>query len=198
MKFIRTMIGARAAVAAVLGGILAASALFPSVASADGGAGCGDPQQEAAQEQSVDQQANQADVTQKQGNGNVNVSPAISLLGGDARTYNAQGNANEADAKVEQSNEVDQAQIALQEQRVKDGHDASKDRKRHEKAERKDGRSSHDGKAGDGGGQSVAQEQSVGTQANEADVTQKQGNGNVNVSPAISLFGGDARTHNAQ
>ena len=51
-------------------------------------------------DQSVDGQSNDADVTQEQGNGNVNVSPAIAV-GGDASTHNEQGNGNTAVAFVD-------------------------------------------------------------------------------------------------
>src|SRR5215510_2071594 len=40
-------------------------------------------------------------------------------------------------------------------------------------------------------------DQSVGEQKNDADVNQAQGSGNVNVSPAIAIFG-DATTWNSQ
>ena len=40
-------------------------------------------------------------------------------------------------------------------------------------------------------------DQTVGEQKNDADVTQKQGNGNVNIAPAIAIFG-DAETTNKQ
>ena len=70
-------------------------------------------------DQTVGEQSNDADVTQAQGNGNVNISPAIALLG-DAETRNDQGNDNEATADVDQSNSVDQSQTAYQWQSVVD------------------------------------------------------------------------------
>ena len=91
-------------------------------------------------DQTVGEQKNDADVTQKQGNWNVNVSPAIGLggegrsascnskceklrgssLGGDAETTNYQGNGNEANANVGQSNSADQSQTSYQRQNVVD------------------------------------------------------------------------------
>jgi hypothetical protein len=66
-------------------------------------------------DQSVGEQKNQADVNQEQGNGNVNVSPAIAIFG-DATTWNAQGNGNVARVDVDQANEVTQSQSATQNQ----------------------------------------------------------------------------------
>ena len=68
-------------------------------------------------DQSVGKQKNDADVTQSQGNGNVNIAPAISV-GGDASTWNAQGNGNTATANVGQSNSADQLQQSSQTQRL--------------------------------------------------------------------------------
>ena len=39
-------------------------------------------------------------------------------------------------------------------------------------------------------------DQTVGEQSNDADLTQKQGNGNLNIAPAVAIFG-DAETTNA-
>src|SRR2546421_643678 len=68
-------------------------------------------------DQTVGKQKNDADVTQAQGNGNVNVSPAISVFG-DASTRNSQGNDNTAIAKVDQSNEATQTQSSSQKQEL--------------------------------------------------------------------------------
>jgi len=130
-------------------------------------------------DQSVGEQKNDADVTQTQGSFNVNVSPAIAILG-DASTKNAQGNGNTAVAGVGQSNEASQSQTVAQAQRLEGG----------------------SGGCCASGGQEATQtseggDQSVGEQRNDADVTQEQGNGNVNISPAIAL-GGDASTRNEQ
>lgn len=123
-------------------------------------------------DQSVGEQKNDADVTQTQGSFNVNVSPAIAILG-DASTKNAQGNDNTAVAGVGQSNEASQSQTVAQAQRLEGG----------------------SGGCCASGGQEATQtseggDQSVGEQRNDADVTQEQGNGNVNVSPAIAVGGG--------
>jgi hypothetical protein len=130
-------------------------------------------------DQSVGEQSNTADVTQKQGSFNVNVSPAIAILG-DASTKNAQGNGNTALAGVSQSNEASQSQTVDQAQRLEGGSSG----------------------CCASGGQDASQsaeggDQSVGEQQNDADVTQEQGNGNINISPAIAI-GGDASTHNEQ
>jgi hypothetical protein len=68
-------------------------------------------------DQSVGEQKNDADVNQYQGNGNVNIAPAIAVFG-DAETTNYQGNGNAAVAWVDQSNSVDQSQAAYQWQDV--------------------------------------------------------------------------------
>jgi hypothetical protein len=130
-------------------------------------------------DQSVGEQTNDADVTQKQGSFNVNVSPAIAILG-DAITKNAQGNGNTAVAGVSQSNDASQSQTAAQAQRLDSG----------------------SGDCCASGSQEASQtteggDQSVGEQTNDAGVTQEQGNGNINISPAIAI-GGDASTQNAQ
>jgi hypothetical protein len=130
-------------------------------------------------DQSVGEQRNTADVTQTQGSFNLNVSPAIAILG-DASTENAQGNGNTAVAGVSQSNEASQSQTVDQAQRLEGdsgGCCASSDQEASQTSE---------------GG-----DQSVGEQKNDADVTQEQGNGNINISPAIAI-GGDASTHNEQ
>jgi hypothetical protein len=66
-------------------------------------------------DQTVGEQKNDADVTQAQGNGNLNIAPAVSILG-DAESTNAQGNGNTATAAVDQSNSVDQSQSSIQTQ----------------------------------------------------------------------------------
>ena len=111
-------------------------------------------------------QSNDSSVTQEQGNGNLNISPAVSLFG-DASTHNSQGNGNTAVAYVDQSNTADQSESAKQHQSSGAGEQSAS-----------------------GGDQSASQ-------SNSSAVEQKQGNGNVNVSPAVSLFG-DASTHNRQ
>ncbi|MGH3132872.1 MAG: hypothetical protein ACRDNY_03870 [Gaiellaceae bacterium] len=151
-------------------------------------------------DQTVGEQRNEADVIQEQGNGNVNVSPAIAIFG-DAETKNAQGNGNTADASVTQSNEANESQTATQWQDLdQEGGDccrptydckASYDCKREKKDECCSGQSQTGKQDADFGDQTVEK------QKNDADVTQSQGNGNHNVSPAIAL-GGDASTRNHQ
>jgi hypothetical protein len=168
----------------------------------------GDGQSQAAEQQSrsgdqtVEKQANDADVSQKQGNGNLDGSPAVSI-GGDASTRNAQGNVNEADAAVVQANEARQSQSSTQWQKLSqkggdcckprygDGkkHDGKKTREHGKRDDRK--RHCCDGKRQAGGQKAVFGDQKVGKQRNEADVGQKQGNRNVNVSPALGLGGHD-------
>ncbi len=114
------------------------------------------------------EQSNESKVTQEQGNGNVNVSPAVAVFG-DASTSNEQGDGNVAIAKTEQSNSSTQTQSADQQQ-VADG--------------------SSCGCASSDPSQSAAGGDQSSEQSNVSKVTQEQGNGNVNVSPAISLFGG--------
>ncbi len=130
-------------------------------------------------DQTVEKQKNDAVVTQEQGNGNLNIAPAIAIFGA-ASTKNAQGNGNTANADVEQGNTMDQSQSGAQSQDL--------------------------GQSGGGccSGQSQTGEQStsfgnqhVGEQSNEADVSQEQGNDNVNIAPAIAVFG-DASTSNHQ
>jgi hypothetical protein len=142
-------------------------------ATAAGGC-CGSAGQEGEQtasggDQSVGEQSNDADVAQEQGNGNVNISPAIAL-GGDASTHNAQGNGNTAIAFVDQANAVDQSQDVSQTQSVASGGGGCC------------GASSQSAEQSVYGG-----DQSVDEQRNDADVTQEQGNGNLNRSPAIAL-----------
>ena len=130
-------------------------------------------------DQSVGEQKNDADVTQKQGNGNLNLAPALGILG-DAETTNAQGNGNTATADVDQSNSVEQSQSSHQEQSlVQSGTGCC------------DGQSQTAEQTVYGGDQSVEK------QKNEADVDQFQGNSNVNVAPAIAVFG-DAETTSYQ
>ena len=71
-------------------------------------------------DQTVDKQRNDAEVTQAQGNGNLNVSPAISIFG-DSSTSNEQGNGNKAVAVVDQSNSASQSQTSDQEQSLTQG-----------------------------------------------------------------------------
>lgn len=135
--------------------------------------------------QSVDRQKNDADVDQYQGNGNINVAPAIAVFG-DAKTTNRQGSANTAVAVVDQKNSVDQSQSSFQKQSLEQSGEACCIRSSH-------GKSRHDccesGPSQAGEQTSSFGDQSVGKQRNDADVTQKQGNGNVNVAPAISVGG---------
>ncbi len=141
-------------------------------------------------DQTVDKQKNDADVNQYQGNGNVNIAPAIAVFG-DAETKNYQGNHNRADADVTQSNSATQSQSATQKQYLsQDGSGCCKPTYGHKS---KGGWGSKD-KCCDGQSQTGEQktsfgEQTVGEQRNDADVTQKQGNGNINVAPAIGLGG---------
>ncbi len=144
----------------------------------DGKTCCGSSSQSATQEaspgdQSVGEQSNDAGVTQRQGNGNVNVSPAIAV-GGDASSWSAQGNGNAASAVVGQSNAVSQSQSVVQGQQGAGGSGAA-------------------GCCGGGGREAVQSveggDQSVGEQSNTADVAQSQGNGNLNISPAIAIGG---------
>jgi hypothetical protein len=130
-------------------------------------------------DQTIGEQKNDADVGQYQGNGNINVAPAVSVFG-DASTRNSQGNGNTAVAVVDQSNSATQSQRTSQTQSL----DQS-------------GGSCCDGQSQAGEQKIGFGDQTIDKQRNEADVTQKQGNGNVNISPAISVFG-DASTWNAQ
>jgi len=130
-------------------------------------------------DQSVGEQTNYADVTQAQGNGNIALSPAIAI-GGDAETTNMQGNDNTATADVDQENDVDQTQSSSQYQSL----DSS-------------GSVCCGGQSQSGEQSTYGGDQSVDEQKNDADVTQKQGNGNVAISPAIAVFG-DASTTNYQ
>ena len=125
------------------------------------------------------QQSNTADVSQKQGNGNVNVSPAIAIFG-DAETKTVQGSGNTATANVDQSNSADQSQSSEQKQSL-----------------------DQEGGSSCCGGQSQTGEQTAyfgdqaAQQSNTADVDQWQGNGNLNIAPAVSVFG-DAETKTIQ
>jgi hypothetical protein len=150
-------------------------------------------------DQSVDKQENDADVTQEQGNGNINISPAVSIFG-DAETRTEQGNGNVAKSDADQKNDVDQSQSSTQKQ------DATQERGGGDCCAPSNGYGKHDGTYDNGccNGQSQTGEQttafgdqSVGKQEDDADVTQKQGNDNVNVSPAIAIFG-DAETTTKQ
>jgi hypothetical protein len=122
-------------------------------------------------DQTVGEQKNDADVTQAQGNGNLNIAPAVSILG-DAESTNAQGNGNTATAAVDQSNSVDQSQSSIQTQSLDQG-----------------GGSCCGGQSQTGEQKTDFGDQTVGEQKNDADVTQKQGNWNGNFAPAIA-FGG--------
>ena len=159
-------------------------------------------------DQTVGKQSNDADVTQAQGNGNVNVSPAIAIFG-DAETTNEQGNDNTATASVDQSNSVDQSQSSTQKQSLEQSGGAcckadecksacspkKEDGERSKSCEPRKhpapkGDSCRDGQSQAGEQRASFGDQVVSKQKNDADVTQKQGNGNVNVSPALVLGGG--------
>jgi hypothetical protein len=124
------------------------------------------------------QQSNDADVDQIQGNGNLNISPAVAIFG-DAETTTVQGSGNEANANVDQSNSADQSQSSEQKQSL----------------------DQEGGKCC--GGQSQTGEQTAdfgdqtAQQSNTADVDQWQGNGNLNIAPAVAIFG-DAETKTVQ
>ena len=156
----------------------------------DGATCCGGQSQAGEQstsfgDQSVDKQKNDADVDQYQGNGNVNIAPAIAVFG-DAKTTNRQGSGNTAVAVVDQNNAVDQSQSSFQKQSLVHSGEACCTGRSH-------GRSKHDccesGSSQTGEQTSSFGDQSVGKQRNDAEVTQKQGNGNVNIAPAISAGG---------
>jgi hypothetical protein len=150
-------------------------------------------------DQTVGEQKNDADVTQEQGNGNVNVAPAVAVFG-DAETTNYQGNGNTADASVTQSNDVVQSQSATQKQDLSQQGDACcepMEKTRYGEPERSSKDECCDGQSQTGEQKTSFGDQTVGEQKNDADVTQKQGNGNVNIAPAIAVFG-DAETKNAQ
>jgi hypothetical protein len=122
-------------------------------------------------DQTVGEQRNDADVTQAQGNGNVNVSPALAIFG-DAETSNVQGSGNKAEADVDQSNEATQSQDSTQSQRLD-----------------QNGGSCCGGQSQTGEQSTTFGDQTVGEQRNDADVDQYQGNGNLNISPAIAIGG---------
>ncbi|HKX47259.1 MAG TPA: hypothetical protein VJM06_01220 [Gaiellaceae bacterium] len=143
-------------------------------------------------DQTVGERQNDADVNQYQGNGNVNVSPAIALFG-DAKTKNAQGNGNRANADVTQSNSVTQSQSATQKQYLsQDGGNCCKPTYGSPKNgyASKENHGCCDGQSQTGEQKTSFGDQTVGEQKNYADVTQKQGNGNLNISPALGLGGG--------
>jgi hypothetical protein len=153
-----------------------------STATASADIGLPLPGQSGSQEaflgdQTVGEQKNTADVEQKQGNGNINISPAIGILGG-AETTNAQGNGNYAESEIDQENEVEQSQDSTQKQ------DATQN-------------GCCDGQSQTGEQKTSFGDQTVGEQKNEATVSQEQGNGNINISPAIAVFG-NAETTNYQ
>src|SRR5919106_728726 len=96
-----------------------------SAATASANLGLPDPGQSATQvvsfgEQDVGEQTNDADVTQAQGNGNMNLSPAIAI-GGDATATNEQGDDNYASSDIDQENDVDQSQSSTQKQDLDQG-----------------------------------------------------------------------------
>jgi hypothetical protein len=205
----------------------------------DNGRCCGGQSQTGSQEttfgdQTVGEQKNDADVNQYQGNGNINVSPAVAI-GGDASTWNAQGNGNTARANVDQSNQATQSQSSTQSQNLRQGGGGCCQQPHRWKPPedncgpaphselRSHGNSApcrtHDRPNGNGsiqvGEQSTSfGDQTVGEQKNDADVTQAQGNKNVNISPALGTgsksgprepkcghgkpSGADASTWNAQ
>jgi hypothetical protein len=123
----------------------------------------------------------------------VNVSPAIALFG-DAKTKNAQGNGNRANADVTQSNLVTQSQSATQKQYLsQDGGSCCKPAYRPQ-TKKADWSTECCASPSQTGEQKVhGGDQTVGKQKNDADVTQKQGNWNLNASPAIGLGGAKER-----
>jgi hypothetical protein len=130
-------------------------------------------------DQTVGEQRNDADVTQKQSNGNLNIAPAVAIFG-DAETTNKQGNDNTATANVDQANSVDQSQSSKQKQSLEQSG------------------------AGCCGGQSQTGEQkvyggdqSVDKQKNEADVDQRQGNWNGSFAPAVGFGKGKGTRGNS-
>src|SRR5918996_470444 len=148
-----------------------------SAATASANLALPDPGQSATQlvsfgEQDVGEQTNDADVTQAQGNGNLNLSPAIAI-GGDAETNNEQGNDNVAKSDIDQENDVDQSQDATQKQQATQEGGAC--------CEPSNGYHTYENETecGCGGGQSQTGEQKtrfgdqwVGEQKNDADGTQ--------------------------
>ena len=185
-------------------------------------------------DQTVGEQKNDADVNQAQGNGNVNISPAVAI-GGDASTRNSQGNGNTARADVGQSNQATQSQSSTQSQNLRQGGGGCCQQPHRWKPPedncgpaphselRSHGNSApcrtHDRPNGNGNSQVGEQstsfgDQTVGEQKNDADITQAQGNKNVNISPALGTgsksgprepkcghgkpSGADASTWNAQ
>jgi hypothetical protein len=153
-------------------------------------------------DQTVGEQRNEADVTQAQGNGNLALSPAIAVFG-DAETTNAQGNGNTANAEVDQENDVDQTQTSTQKQYLARKGDSccnpSYDCKPSRGCEPKKGREAccEPGQSQTGAQRASFGDQTVEKQKNEADVTQKQGNGNLSVAPAFALGGGKHDTCNS-
>jgi len=141
--------------------------------------------------QYVDKQENDADVTQEQGNGNVNVAPAVAVFG-DAATTNYQGNDNTADAWVTQSNDASQSQSSTQTQDLSQLGDACcepMEKVRYDKPKWGEKDECCDGRSQTGEQKTSFGDQTVGKQRNDADLTQKQGNGNINVSPAFGIGG---------
>jgi hypothetical protein len=111
--------------------------------------------------------------------GNLNISPAIAVFG-DAETANSQGNFNRADADVTPSNSVTQSQPAAQKQFLaRDGGSCCTPAY----GSPSTGYATNENHCCDGQSQTGEQkvsfaDQTVGKQKNDADVTQKQGNGN--------------------
>ena len=127
-------------------------------------------------------------MTQKQGNGNVWIGPAIAI-GGDAETTNYQGNGNKAKAEVEQENDVDQSQSSKQKQEISGDGGSCCESKGHGKYGYEKKECCH-GSSQTGEQKTSFGDQTVGKQENDADVTQKQGNDNFAFAPAVS-FGGN-------
>jgi hypothetical protein len=130
-------------------------------------------------DQSVGEQKNDAEVTQEQGNGNVNIAPAFSVFG-DAETENKQGNGNYAKSDVEQENDVDQSQSSAQKQELDSKGEACCERGQSQAGEQK----------------VIFGDQTVGEQRNDAVVNQSQGNDNASYAPARTSKGNEASCSN--
>ena len=156
-------------------------------------------------------QTNEAGVEQKQGNGNVNIAPAIAIFG-DAETATYQGNGNTADATVWQSNEASQSQDSTQKQSFdQDGGSCCKPphgckpsdpchpqkgyewRKPAKSPERYPEKGCCEHGSSQTGEQTATFGDQVSQQSNTAEVTQKQGNENVSYSPALAFGKGKGR-----
>ena len=116
-------------------------------------------------DQTVGEQRNEASAATNQGNGNVNVSPAVAV-GGDASSANSQGNGNESGTTIVQGNNAEQGQQANQAQGQS--------------------QAGGGGRSQSGGQSANLDDETVGEQRNEASAATNQGNGNVNVSPAVA------------